>query len=299
MIRSLLVVCLAAAACFAQNIPSPPAINPQDDKVVATIDGKEFKISDLELLVRALPPKVASGFYKNKKAFLEQYALFLTIAHMAEEKGIDKQFPHAQALEYNRMNYLFTALVQMKQMDVHITIEDQQKYYEEHKGEFGEAKVKVLYVAFNNNPMDSGDPKAKKPLTDVEAEQKANALLKQLRAGADFVQLVKENSDDEASRDKDGDFPNIKPKDDSIPPVIRSSVFALKPGEYTEPLRQPNGFYIFKLIDMEVPPFKDVMNDIYRTLQDQRVNAWIESVKRGIKIEFKDQEYLKDQSPRQ
>jgi len=29
------------------------------------------------------------------------------------------------------------------------------------------------------------------------------------------------------------------------------------------------------------------------------VNGWIESVKKGIKIEFKDAEYLRDQSPRQ
>jgi parvulin-like peptidyl-prolyl isomerase len=62
-----------------------------------------------------------------------------------------------------------------------------------------------------------------------------------IKGGADFVKLVKENSQDEASRDKDGDFATLR-YGDNIPNAFRSAVFALKQGEVcSAPRKSPCG----------------------------------------------------------
>ena len=273
-------------------------MRPEDDKVVAVLEGKEYKISDLEKLARALPPQMSTNFYRDKKAFLEQLTMLMSVARLAEQKNIDKEFPHAERLAYNRDVYLYTAMIAVKDLEIPVMPDEQKKYYEERKSEFGEAKVRVIYLAFNNAPMES-DGKTKKPLTEAEAAQKAAALVKQLRGGADFAALAKQNSDDESSRDKGGEFPTIKPKDTAVPPAIKTAVFALKPGEITDPIKQANGFYIFKLEEIVMPPYEQVRDDIYKNIKSERLTAWLDDIKKNLKIEFKDEKYLSEHAPRQ
>ena len=298
MSRSLLCLTLAAWPLLAQ-VGSPPKPTVADDHVAVVINGKEFKISELEMLARALPENVTRSFYKDKKAFLEQFALMMQLAELAAKQGVDKEFPHEQRLSYNRMLYLAQAMFGKQGTMKSTTQEDLQNYYEAHKANMGGAKVKVLYVAFNDNPLPTTDPKAKKPLTQAEAEKKAEDLVKQMRAGGDFVKLVKDNSDDEDSRSKDGEFPEIKPKDTSIPPAIRTTVFALKPGQISDPVRQANGFYIFRLEEFTVPTLDQVRNEVMEAIQNERTKAWVDGIQKGIKIEYKDPAYLTDQAPRQ
>jgi parvulin-like peptidyl-prolyl isomerase len=296
---SSLLLChaLVAAVAFGQGGASPkPAA--ADDPVVVVINGKPLRAKELELLVRALPDAVTRSYYADKKAFLEQYALMMQLAELAEKEGIDKQFPNAQRLAYNRMLYLAQTMFAHQGVRKSTTDEDLQTYYKEHVGEMGGAKVKVLYIAFNDNPLPSTDANAKKPLTEKQAAQKADDLVKELRAGADFVKLVKENSDDQDSRSKDGDFPEIKPKDTSIPPAIRTAVFGLKPGEVSDPVKQANGFYIFKLVELTVPTLEQVRNEVMDGIQNERTKAWVDGIKSGIKIEFKDDAYLTEKKPR-
>lgn len=270
-----------------------------EDHVAAVIEGVPYKISDLEKIAKSMTPQLMGNFYQDKKAFLQQLAMLIAVAKEAEKRGLDKDFPHAQRLKYNRDVYLYQVMINFKDIEIPVSFEDQQKYYEAHKNEMGEAKVRIIYLAFNNNPPPTTEPGARKIPTEAEAEKKAHDLVRQLRAGADFVALAKKYSDDETGRQTGGEFPNIKPNDNSIPPAIKMAVFTLKPGQISDPVKQPNGFYIIRLEQFDVPEFVKVKDDIYKQMKDQGVQAWLESVKNNLKIEFKDEAYLAEKSPRQ
>jgi peptidyl-prolyl cis-trans isomerase C len=299
MIRGLLLTSVVSCALRAQIAIPPPPMSEADDHVAAIIEGTPYKISDLEKIAKSLSPQLMNNFYQDKKSFIQQLAMLMTVAKQAEQRGLDKDFPHLQRLKYNRDVYLYQVMIGFKDIELPVSFEDQQKYYSERKAEFGEAKVKIIYLAFNNNPAPTTDPKAKKFPAEAEAEKKAAGLVKQLRAGADFAQLAKENSDDEAGREKGGEFPNIKPGDASIPPAIKMAVFALKPGEVADAVKQPNGFYIIRLEKIDIPEFVTVKDEIYKNLKNERIQAWLESVKNNLKIEFKDDTYLAEKAPRQ
>jgi len=99
--------------------------------------------------------------------------------------------------------------------------------------------------------------KGGKATTEDEAKAKATKLLADIRGGADFVKLVKENSDDETSKAKDGDFATLR-RTDNIPDAIRAAVFSLKQGEVSEPVRQPNGFYLLRADEVRYRPLSQV-----------------------------------------
>ena len=125
--------------------------------------------------------------------------------------------------------------------------------------------MKVLFVSFRANPAPQTDPKAKKILSEAEAKAKIEKLLGQIRAGADFVKLVKENSDDADSIARDGDFgPPIRRSDDSLPADIKNAIFALKPGKVTDALRVPSGFYLFRLEEFHRSPTTSSRRYLYR-----------------------------------
>src|SRR5262249_40079608 len=143
----------------------------------------------------------------------------------------------------------------------HVVVEPGEivRAYEKGKSKYAQVKIKALYIAFSDEEEPAG---AKKPLSEGQALTKAQKLLKAARSGEDVVKLVKENSDDETSRAKDGDFDTLR-FTDNIPDAFRSAVFSLKPGEITEPLKQTNGYYLLRAEEVSYRPLAEVRDEIY------------------------------------
>ena len=159
------------------------------------------------------------------------------------------------------------------------------KYYDSNKQKYTQVRVKAIYIAFNDDAAVSSTSKGKKPLTEAEAKAKAAKLLAAIKGGADFVKLVKENSDDETSREKDGDFATLR-SSDNIPDAFRAAVFALKKGDVSEPLKQPNGFYLLRAEEVTVRPLSEVRDEIYNDLKNARSDEWLRGMDRDAKVQI-------------
>ncbi len=290
MKRLVLSMMMAAGLAVAQA----PAAAVTEDPVVAVIEGKAWKRSEVERLARSLPARVQQNYFSDKKAFLKTLALMTKLSAMAEAEGLDKQDPHYYTLMYNRNLYLAQARIAAEATKNPVMPADQQKYYDEHKTEYAEAKVKVIFLGYNDTPLQGTE---KKPMTGAEAEALAGEIVKQARGGTDFVELVKKHSMDEESKGKDGDFPQIKPGDTTIPDQIKAAIFALKPGQVTDPVRQPGGIWVIKMVDYVTPPYEQVKDQIFTAIQDQRVKAWLQKMQEGTVVEYKDAAYLESKQP--
>jgi peptidyl-prolyl cis-trans isomerase C len=262
------------------------------DPVVVTIEGRPYKKSEMEILVRALPDNITKNYYTNKKAWFQQFALMIKLTSMAEKDGIDKEFPHQQRLAFNRLQYLATAMLGHEDNSITVSPDEVKTYYDAHQSEFARAKVKVLYVAFNNKPPTLADSNVKRTLTEAEAKAKIDGLSTQLKSGADFVKLVKENSDDAESKAKDGDFGTFRPTDKTLPAEVKATIFQLKPGQVSEPVRQPNGFYLFKLEEMVQPSFTEAQAEIGERLKREKFDLWVRKVQQDVSIVYNDEAYL-------
>jgi peptidyl-prolyl cis-trans isomerase C len=284
-----LLLCLSAA--WAQQtfpLPSgptptgPPALpNLPDNAVIAVFDdGTKFTMGELKEIFDVLPPEARQNALVQQDMFVKQWALMRKLALMAEKDGLDKQNPAKTEINYSRLMVLSQVkLANMLNSNIP-SIEEIEKYYQANRDRYKQVKAKAIYIAFG----DAVQP-GKKPLTEAEAKDKADKLLAQIRNGAEFVKLVKENSDDEMSREKDGDFATFHPRD-NIPDAIRQAVFALKQGETTDPVHQANGFYLIRADEVSYGSLDNVRSELVSEMQQAQYTKWLAETNNSLKVEF-------------
>jgi len=289
------VFCLLAFASFgaiwAQSAPAAPTPPPPmpdlpDETVVAIFgDGTKLTMGSFRRIFEALPPANQQMAMRDRRLWLHQWELMRKLSKMAEDEKLDQESPYKEALAYGRMNVLLTAEINAAMNRVVVEPSEIVKYYDSNKQKYTQVRVKAIYLAFSDAAAASSASKGKKPLTEAEAKAKAVKLLAAIKGGADFVKLVKENSDDETSREKDGEFATLR-STDNIPDAFRAAVFALKQGDVSEPLKQPNGFYLLRAEEVTVRPLSEVRDEIYNDLKTARSDQWMRSLDSEAKVEI-------------
>jgi peptidyl-prolyl cis-trans isomerase SurA len=126
---------------------------------------------------------------------------------------------------------------------ISVSEEDIQNLFQKTSGDL--AGVEELRLGQILITLDSSAPKHKIQQT----AQKAIELSKRLRQGERLDSLAIQYSDDPSGR-KGGDMGWFKRG--QLIPAIENIVFIMKPGDVTKPLRSPQGFHIFSVIDKRI-----------------------------------------------
>src|SRR5262249_37853117 len=101
---------------------------------------------------------------------------------------------------------------------------------------------------------------------DAAVKAKAEDLLKQARAGADFAELAKKNSEDEASAKNGGDLDYFGKG--RMVREFDAGVFAMQPGQISDLVKTQYGYHIIKLIDKK-PATTRPLEQVRQQLNDQ------------------------------
>lgn len=247
-----------------------------DEEVVAIFeDGVKFTMGDFKrvLMVVAPTPENQKRAIEDRASFVRQWAFMRKLAQMAEADKLDQQSPTREMLEYDRTRILMNVALTQALNRTSVDPPEIATYYNEHKENYKQVHLRAIYIAFGTT------------LTEEQARAKAEKLLTAIRAGADFIQLVKENSDDEISRGKDGDFLTLR-RGDNVPDAMRAAVFQLKAGEVSDVVRQPNGFYIFRADDVTFRTISQVEDEIFTALKEIHYREWLEKANGSVKVQF-------------
>jgi peptidyl-prolyl cis-trans isomerase C len=272
MKASAIVVFFAWSCAWAQLPP---------ETVVVRIDGQPVTAAFLKAVMETNPPEARAGLMRDPKTFLDYIAFSQKLAALAEKAHLDQQSPVKETLEAQRIQTLASAEYAALQDSIPVSAQDQKKFYETHPERYTQARIKLLYVSFHDKPA----PNAKS-LTEPEAKAKIEKLLAQIRAGADFVKLVKENSED-SSAAKNGDYgAPIRQSEKLLPEPAMRAIFALKPGQVSDPVRTAAGYYLFRLEDLTTQPYQAVQSDIFMEIRQVRFEAEMNKIRKSdIKIE--------------
>jgi peptidyl-prolyl cis-trans isomerase C len=258
------------------------------ETVVATVDGQKVTAAELQTVLRVLQPVQQQVALKDPRGFLEQFGLMRRLSDLAEKAGLHQKSPIKEQLAYSRMLMMAQAQLQERQNQIGVKPEELQKFYDGNKDLFTQVRLKVIYIPFSANPPAQPAAPENKVLSDAEAKAKAEKVYAQLQAGADFIKLVKENSGDASSASKDGDFGTFR-RSDQIPEDIKAAAFALKPGQVTKPLKQPNGYYIFRVEESAVPPFDQVREQVSSNLIRSQMDEWVNAQRKSLDIKIENQ----------
>ncbi|MHA6532448.1 foldase protein PrsA [Paenibacillus sp. BAC0078] len=154
---------------------------------------------------------------------------------------------------------------------VKITDEDISKYYNDNKASFKqEEEVRASHIL-------------------VKTKEEADAIVKQLKEGADFATLAKEKSADTGSKDKGGDL-NFFKKGDMVA-EFSDAAFKLKVGETSGAVKTNYGYHVIKVTDRKEAheyTLAEKKDEITKTLKAQKVSemsaTWLQELTAKAKI---------------
>jgi peptidyl-prolyl cis-trans isomerase C len=249
----------------------------QEDKVVATINGKPVTEADIALAVSDLDEQFARLPEEQRRA--AALSAIIEIRLMAEEaaaKGIDKD-----AAFQRRMAFL-------QQRALHAAVIDN-----EIAGKITEEEVRARYDQQIAATPPTNEVKARHIL--VKTEEEAEAIIKRLDAGESFEDIAKEVSTDPGSGANGGDLGWFGPG--QMVPEFEQAAFALEVGAHSkEPVQSQFGWHIIKVEDkrQQQPPAYEQVKEQFRSLVlREKYFALVEALRAKAAVDIADPDLKK------
>ena len=73
---------------------------------------------------------------------------------------------------------------------------------------------------------------------------------------------------------------------------VVAAIFALREGEIGEPVRQSNGYYIFRAEEITYRPLAEARSDIFNELKQQHYREWLDQTNAQATVFFSNTAFL-------
>ncbi len=248
---------------------------PGEDKVIATVNGHEIRVSEVQMAtddimgqLPDLPPKLRYPFVVEY--LIERHLL----AQLAVKEGI------ADTDEYKRR----LALYQAKALrDAY--------FFQKIRPLVTEGEIRKVYDEEAVKLQQTERVRARHILVGTEKE--AQDILARLAKGEKFEDLAKQFSLD-GSKDYGGDLGYFTQPE--MVPEFSKAAFALKTGETSQPVKTDFGWHIIRLEDRKqgaAQPYDQVKSAIRNVLLRRKVSEVMEKVRAASKVEILDEDLKK------
>ncbi|MBL8578661.1 MAG: peptidylprolyl isomerase [Mesorhizobium sp.] len=256
--------------------PAAPAqLDP--NKVVATIGGQPITEADMALALASVDQQYAQLPPEQRRAaaFMAVMEIKLMAARAVAE-GLDKDPDFEKRMAFLRDRALHSEVID-KDIAANITDEEVRARYDKQISETPPVnEVRARHIL-------------------VETKEQADAIVKQLDGGADFVTLANENTKDPSGKTSGGDLGYFAPG--QMVPEFEKAAFALEVGGYTkEPVQTQFGWHIIKVEDKRAqqPPTFESMKDQTRNLVfREKYFAMVDQLRKDGNVDITDAELKK------
>ena len=264
------------------------------DPVVLSVGDTKFTASQVAKFIEAMPQQFRpfySGAGKSKLA-----ELLLTtelLVREARKRHLETQPDVQLQVKIATDSILSNAAKMELKKGMKVTDADLQKYLDEHKTQFEEARARRIVIRSKTSvPWDQ----SKTPdqlLDDKDARAKAGTLREQLAKGADFEELAAKHSDDSLSAGKGGDlgFNRRGSQTHLIVPPLEEKIFSMEPGTITDVVQTPLGYEIVKLEEKRLPKVSDIRQELEQLVLNQKTDDLLKELKSRESI-FVDEKFF-------
>jgi len=220
----------------------------------AAIEYVKFDPQKMQAEVKVSPEEMRDYFEKNKASF---------------------RIPEKRAMKL--------VVVDPAKISESVAVSDAQllRAYEQNKDRYRTPdRVKARHILL----MTTGKP----PEEEAKIKGKAEDLLKQVKAGGNFAELAKKNSEDPGSKDKGGDLDWVV-KGQTVP-EFEKALFGLKPNEISGVVKTQYGFHIIQALekqDAHLKTLDEVRTELSTELKKQMGQDQIQSALDAAVAELK------------
>jgi peptidyl-prolyl cis-trans isomerase D len=217
------------------------------------------------------PAEIENEFRRRNEKVQIEYALVKPTDLAASIQPTDaelsayynKNSSRYQVPEKRSARYALLDLAKLRET-TQVSDEDLRAYYNSHIDQYKvENRAHVEHILFKTI--------GKTDAEIAEIRQKAEDVLKKAKSGANFEDLAKKYSEDDATKAKGGDLGWIVEK--QTVPEFEQAAFSVPKGSVSDLVKTQYGFHIIKVLDRETAhtkPFEEVRSTIVPILTDQK-----------------------------
>src|SRR6516162_785501 len=215
------------------------------------------------------------------------------------EKAAQAQGVSFEEFKNNLKESILTQKVIQQEVGGHISVTQQeiQEYYNQHKDEMQRPEqVRLSEILISTQPPATAKTanSPPEPSTDelvAQGKAKADAIYAQLQKGAKFADVAQKESAGPTAA-QGGDLEYFKRG--TLSKQLEDQVFALKAGQYTEPIRTNQGWVILRVAEHTsegIPPLKEVEPQIQERIYMQKMQpalrAYLTKLRENAYIDIK------------
>lgn len=272
--RSLLVALVVALGLLAGCGKK----GPDTGKALATVNGEAITERDYEnyLRLRQTQQEPIVDKDKEKQVVLNEMIDRIVLSQYAVENKLDQEPENYLLMKRVRENILVQAAIRKTLKDRPVTDEDLKKRFQQEVEKTHKTEYRVRHIL-------------------VKTPEEAIAIIGQLKKGGNFAAIAKAKSLDVQTGKKGGDLDWIN--QGMVVPEFFEGVTALKKGQFSSaPVKTDYGFHVIKVEDtrpFKIPSFEEFVADkraranLFRKIQDERVEALAKELKAKAKIDMK------------
>ncbi|MGE5326326.1 MAG: peptidyl-prolyl cis-trans isomerase [Deltaproteobacteria bacterium] len=283
----------SAATKPAAATPSSAATQDDPKKVVMKVGTLSFTAADMDFLVSSLSPQLQRAVaVQGKKPLGEQYAMIAALSQQAEKDSLEKSADVQQELAFQRLQALAQAEYRKISDDIKVTPEEIKQYYDGHGDEFEQAQVREIVIR-----KKADDAKADAPgLSAAEAHARADEIRKAFSAGTDPKQVTEKFALENAVQ-IDAE-PRVVKRGDLIP-ALDEAAFKLKDGSLSDPFENAQALAFLQVVGHTRQDLKDATETIADNLHNQKLEAFVEELKKKANVWMDDQYFTVPAQPSQ
>ncbi|MEE0451130.1 peptidylprolyl isomerase [Peptacetobacter sp.] len=200
------------------------------------------------------------------------------IKKSAEDLGISDDFLKEQA----KLSLLIQKSQEKFYSEEKVSDSEMKKYYDEHIDEYKKDEVEASHILIKTTDDQN------KPLPEAEqkkAKEKAEKVLKEVKAGGDFAELAKKYSQDPGSAANGGALGAFGKG--MMVKEFEDAAFGMEPGQVSDLVKTDFGYHIIKVTDRikETTSFDEAKEGIKEEILKNKYGEKIAELQKKAKIE--------------
>jgi peptidyl-prolyl cis-trans isomerase SurA len=146
-------------------------------------------------------------------------------------------------------------------------------------------KFQAAWIRFQIDPRGG-------PLAAGRTQEAAARVAAEARGGADFAELARRYSSDEATKEQGGLLAELTPG--QLPEELDQALLALEPGSVTPPIRVGDTWIVMKLVDRApstMPAYDEakplLQNRVYAEKMEKARRQWLDNLRRRTHVDIR------------
>lgn len=251
---------------------------PKDtSRVIMRVNGEPVTEDDFLRLIEQIPEqqRAMMDTPQGQQMLAEDLVQQKVLEQKGREMGLDRD-PDVQ----RQMHSLEKRVIAMKALEKLATPTEA-----EMRAEYAKlVDVSMILIAQQGGQI---PPRSGQAPTAAQAAQKAAGLVARLRAGADFAQVAKAESDEQQTAQRGGFLGTVMPADlaQQLGPEVAAAVAKLGDGQVSDPVRTPFGIGIFRATKAKGQPFEEVRPMLEQRMKQERAASALQREMAKAKVE--------------